>query len=116
MKIDLQARGFVLTPALAEAVRREAYELDGIVGNRAVRLQVRLFDVNAGKGGVDKGCLVATRMGQVHRATVARSVDTDLYKAISTAFAKLVRGILAASDRERALRRSRRTSALADFS
>ncbi|MBN8280778.1 MAG: HPF/RaiA family ribosome-associated protein, partial [Gammaproteobacteria bacterium] len=62
MDFDLQARGFTLTPALAAAARQEARALARLAGDRFLRLQVRLFDVNGRKGGVDKGCLVAARL------------------------------------------------------
>lgn len=105
MQIDLQARGFTLTPALAAAVKREAAALAALLGDRAVWLQVRLFDVNSSKGGVDKGCLVAARIGRLRRISVATSIDNDLYRAIPAAFHKLQRAALAASQREHTLRR-----------
>lgn len=117
MRIDIQARGFNLTPALAAAVRREACELNGLLGDYPVRLQVRIFDVNSVKGGVDKGCLVAARIRRLRRIFVATSVDTDLYRAISAAFDKLLRAVVAARHRERTLRRERGDSAhVGDFS
>ena len=117
MHIDIQARGFNLTPALAAAVRREACELNGLLGDSAVRLQVRLFDVNSVKGGIDKGCLVAARTGRPRRISVASSVDTDLYRAISAAFDRLFHTVVAARHRERTLRRERGAWAHAqDFS
>jgi ribosome-associated translation inhibitor RaiA len=105
MQLDLQARGFTLTPALAAAVEREASALAALLGNRAVWLQVRLFDVNSTKGGIDKGCLVSTRIGRRRRISVASSIQGDLYRAIPAAFDKLRRAVLAASHREHTLRR-----------
>lgn len=110
MHIDLQARGFTLTPALAAAVNHEASALSALLGNRAVWLQVRLFDVNSIKGGIDKGCLVAARVGRLRRISVASSIDGDLYRAIPAAFAKLQRSALAANHREHTLRRRERAA------
>ena len=105
MDIDLQARGFTLTPALAAAARREAGTLARLAGDRLLRLQVRLFDVNGSKGGVDKGCLVAARVGRLRRITVASSIDSDLYRAIPAAFEKLRRALVGASNRVQGRRR-----------
>lgn len=110
MHIDLHARGFTLTPALAAAVNREAFALSALLGNRAVWFQVRLFDVNSIKGGIDKGCLVAVRIGRLRRISVATSIDSDLYRAIPAAFEKLQRAALAANHREHTLRRRERAA------
>jgi ribosome-associated translation inhibitor RaiA len=110
MQVDLQARGFTLTPALAGAVNREAAALAAILGDRPVWLQVRLFDVNSTKGGIDKGCLVAARIGRLRRISVATSIDGDLYRAIPAAFAKLQRAALAANRREHTRRRRERAA------
>lgn len=104
MQIDLQARGLTLTPALATAVHREASELTDLLGNRSEWLQVRLFDVNSTKGGIDKGCLVAVRIGRLRRISVATSIERELYRAIPAAFETLLRAVLAANYREHALR------------
>jgi hypothetical protein len=108
MQIDVQARGFTLTRALAAAVQREAAELAAIVGGRSAWLQVRLFDVNSAKGGIDKGCLVTVRIGRLRRTSVASSLDADLYRAIPAGFDKLRRAVLGATRRTQALRRRER--------
>ena len=110
MRIDLQARGFTLTSGLAAAVNREAAALAVRLGDRALWLQVRLFDVNSNKGGIDKGCLIAARIGRFRRIAVATSIDRDLYRAIPAAFEKLQRAALAASHREHKLRRRERAT------
>jgi hypothetical protein len=114
MQIDLQARGFTLTPALAAAVNREASALAALLCSRDLWIQVRLFDVNGTKGGIDKGCLVAARIRRLQRISVATSIDGDLYRAIPAAFEKVRRAALTASHRERSLRR--REPAAASFS
>lgn len=112
MQLDLQARGFTLTPTLAAAVQCEATALCNLLGARAVWVQVRLFDVNSTKGGIDKGCLVSTRIGRRRRIAVASSIHGDLYRAIPSAFDKLRRAVLAASHRENALRRRERAAGI----
>jgi putative sigma-54 modulation protein len=103
MNLDIQARGFTLTKALRAAVRRETEQLSGM--DRCHRLQVRLFDVNGTRGGVDKGCLVTLQMNREKRVLVASVLDADLYRAIPTAFDKLRHALTAAARRTRALRR-----------
>jgi ribosome-associated translation inhibitor RaiA len=105
MHIDIQARQLVLTTTLTDAVRREAHALGSRLGPRHLRLQVRLFDVNGTRGGLDKGCLVAARAGRGRRMLVASSLDTDLYRAIREAFDKLNRGVRGTIGRARTLRR-----------
>lgn len=108
MNVDVQARGFTLTPALEAAVRRELRALDAPKSSN--RLQVRLFDVNGARGGIDKGCLVTLSLAGERRAIVATEFDADLYRAIPAAFDKLHRAIAQGSRRTRTLRR--RTSLL----
>lgn len=103
MNIDLQARGFPLTEAIEAAIRRETAQLSDIDG--AQRLQVRLFDVNGTRGGIDKGCLVTLHLSREKRVLVATELDSDLYRAIPAAFDKLRRALASAVRRTRVLRR-----------
>lgn len=109
MNLDLQARGFILTPALEAAVRRELRTLTSLDG--ASWLQVRLFDVNGARGGIDKGCLVTLHLSGERRVLVATELDADLYRAIPAAFDKLRRAVGQTAHRTRTLRR--RPSSLA---
>ena len=103
MNIDVQARGFSLTEAIQDAIHRETAQLAGVDG--AHRLQVRLFDVNGKRGGVDKGCLVTLHLSRDKKVVAATALDSDLYRAIPSAFSKLRRGLGAALRRARVLRR-----------
>lgn len=103
MNLDIQARGFTLTEGLLAAVRRESSQFSGL--EDAQRLQVRLFDVNGTRGGIDKGCLVTLHLTGDKRALVATDLDSDLYRAIPAAFDKLRRALDAAVRRTRSLRR-----------
>ena len=105
MHIDIQARGFTLTPALAAAVRRAARCAADRTGDDLLSLRVRLFDVNGVRGGVDKGCIVAARIGRLRRTTITTSFSNDLYRAIASAFGKLERRLLASTHRAHTLRR-----------
>ena len=92
MHIDVHSRGFSLSRALQTAVESEAREY-AIRSPRAIAgVRIRLFDTNGPRGGNDKVCLVQARLGQGHKSVVASHVDSDLYRAIAAAFAKLKRG------------------------
>jgi ribosome-associated translation inhibitor RaiA len=106
MKTDVQSRGFSLTPALRDAVEVQAEGYAAQFARRLRSLQVRLFDVNGTRGGLDKGCLAYARLGNGRTVVVASDVDSDLYRAIASAFAKLVRGTRTAVGRRRASRRT----------
>jgi len=103
MNIDVQARGFTLTEALRAAIRRETADLSSL--ESCQRLQVRLFDVNGTRGGIDKGCLVTLYLSGEKRVLVATELDADLYRAIPAAFGKLRHALGAAARRSRTLRR-----------
>lgn len=103
MNLDLQARGFTLTPALRAAVRHELDHLPAACSGG--RLQVRLFDVNGLRGGIDKGCLITLHLARERRSLVVTGFDSDLYRAIPAAFDKLRRTLQAASRRTRRLQR-----------
>lgn len=117
MKIDLQARNFALTEALRETVENEARRYHAEFAERPQTLNVRLFDVNGVRHGIDKGCLISARIGSCKSTVVASGIDSDLYRAIATAFTRLVRGTRHTLNRNRRLRRSvPRTAALASAS
>jgi putative sigma-54 modulation protein len=92
MYIDVQSRGFSLTKALQTAVEGEARDYAIRSPNSLAGLRVRLFDTNGPRGGSDKVCLLEARLRKRRRSIVASHVDSDLYRAIAAAFAKLERG------------------------
>jgi ribosome-associated translation inhibitor RaiA len=106
MKIDIQARNFSLTEALRDAVEAEARRYHAEFAERPQALSVRLFDVNGIRHGIDKGCLVSARVGSFKSTVVASGIDSDLYRAITAAFARLTRGTRQSLNRSRQLRRT----------
>jgi putative sigma-54 modulation protein len=104
MRADIQSRGFSLTPALRGAVNGATRAYEARFPKLAAKLQVRLFDVNADRGGIDKGCLVHARVGRRGIFVVASDLDADLYRAIAAAFEKLERGTHRVLARERSTR------------
>lgn len=105
MKIDVQARRFVLTDALRDAVHHEIARLAQASGPRITRLSVRLFDVNGTRGGLDKGCLVHAHFDD-GLSIVGTDVGSDLYRSIGAAFDKLLRSRRSSVSRRQARRRS----------
>ena len=107
MHIDVQSRGFSLSRALQSAVEGEAreYAIHSPKGIAGVR--VRLFDTNGPRGGNDKVCLVQAQLSGISRSVVASHVDSDLYRAIAAAFAKLKRGTRSLLASRQARRRAR---------
>jgi len=89
MHLDIQARGFSLTEFLLGAVEERAEDFRSAFPNLNPQIQVRLFDVNGNRGGVDKGCLLHARLGRGRRTVVVSDVDRDMYRAIAAAFARL---------------------------
>lgn len=106
MKIDIQARSFSLTDSLRATVLNEARQYQTEFPDKLHSLNVRLFDINGVRGGVDKGCLVFARIGRRQATVVATEIDSDLYRAITTAFARLNRGTRHSLNRNRRLRRT----------
>jgi putative sigma-54 modulation protein len=104
MRTDIQSRGFSLTAAMRAAVDSEAQDFALRFPKLTANLQVRLFDVNGRRGGIDKGCLVHVRVGQSRMVVVASDLDTNLYRAITAAFEKLERGTQTVLGRGRAQR------------
>jgi ribosome-associated translation inhibitor RaiA len=113
MQIDIQARQFSLTEALRNTVEAEARQYEADFADRLHSLNVRLFDVNGTKGGIDKGCLLFARIGRGQATVVASGIDSDMYRAIAAAFSRLARGTRHSLDRNRRVRRPGRGAAAA---
>lgn len=105
MHIDIQSRGFSLSRALQSAVEGEAHEYASRSPRSVAGVRIRLFDTNGPRGGSDKVCLVQARLGKRRKSIIASHVDSDLYRAIATAFAKLQRGTRAVLGARKARRR-----------
>lgn len=104
MKTDIQSRGFTLTDALKASVDAHAAHYRSHFPRLNPGITVRLFDINGTRGGPDKGCLVHVNLGRDGTELVASSVDSDLYLAISSAFAKATRSTSAVTRRHREYR------------
>lgn len=93
MRIDIQARGFALSPALREhAERRLRFALGAAVA-RVTTLAVRLTDENGPRSGIDKRCTVRALLPGAS-PVVIEEVDSDLYVAIDRAADRVGRTVL----------------------
>lgn len=106
MQTDIKARGFILTPALTLAVTRAASAFDKQFPELSARIHVRMFDMNASKGGLDKCCQVHLHLPHTNTCAVASAVDSDLYRAIHLAFVRLARNTQTKLSRRAARRAS----------
>ena len=90
MLIEIRSIGFPLTDAIKRHVESRAAAALGPVEGRVLNVAVRVEDVNADRGGVDKRCsLVATLRGR--RVAVAEGLHADLYVAVDEAASRLRR-------------------------
>lgn len=90
MLINTRSRGFPLTDAIIRHVEAKVESALGPFARRIVNVTVRVEDVNADRGGIDKRCsiVVALRSGQTE---VAEAVAADLYDAIDEAARRIRR-------------------------
>lgn len=104
MKVDVQTRGFTLTPPLRAAIDLEIHELRDRFGAALHEIKVRTFDVNGPRGGADKGCLLQARFAG-GGVVVCSDLDEDLYRSVARAFGRLAASAESKLRRARELRR-----------
>jgi putative sigma-54 modulation protein len=84
MLIATRSMGFSLTEAIRRHVESRVEAALGPVARWTVSVTVRLADVNADRGGVDKRCQLVASLRR-HGVVVAEATDADLYAAIDEA-------------------------------
>ncbi len=92
MIIDTRGIGFVPTDAIVRHVESRAAAALMAFTNRMLKATVRLVDVNADHGGIDKRCRIVVALRR-RRIGVAEAMDADWYRAIDLAFGKLHRAV-----------------------
>ena len=90
MYIDTRAIGFPLTDAIRRAAESRTRSALAPVRRWITAVTVRLHDVNAGRGGVDKRCRIVVALRR-RGAVVAEATKVDLYTAIDSATGRLRR-------------------------
>lgn len=104
MNIDIQSRDFALSSGLRTTITARVVEFASTFRRGVRRLAVRVYDTNGTRGGPDKACTVVADLVD-GRVVVSSEIDTDLYRAIPRAFAKLRHGTRIARQQKRARRR-----------
>ena len=81
MHIDIQARGFHLTPPILEMVQQRIVSMLRARHEGIKRIVVRLGDINGPRGGEDKSCRIRISMPG-NKDIFVEDVEPDLYTAI----------------------------------
>ncbi len=84
MHIDIQSRGFALTPALRSHVDRKLRLALGATRPEVLRISVRLGDDNGPRGGSDMHCRVRVSLAGAPDIVI-EDRETDLYVAVDRA-------------------------------
>ena len=104
MLIDVRAIGFGLTDALQRYVEHRVESALGSLAHHVMKATVRLEDVNAGRGGIDKRCGVTVALRR-NRTVIAEAVNVDMYAAIDAAVTRARNAVVRRLTRTTRLRR-----------
>jgi len=106
MLIDIRTIGFSPTEAIRRHAESRVTAALGWARHAIGRVTVRLDDINAGHGGIDKRCrIVAEPRRRGQQLIVADVVSSDLYAAIDEAASRLRQVARRRLERHRALER-----------
>ena len=92
MLVETRAISFPLTDAIERHVEARLASALGPFSRWVLKATVRLDDINADHGGVDKRCGIVVALRQ-HGVQVAGAIDTDLYRAIDEASSRIRRSV-----------------------
>jgi ribosome-associated translation inhibitor RaiA len=92
MLIDIRCFGFPLTDAIRRHVEARVESALATSSRQVLRVTVRLDDVNAGRGGIDKRCRVVVALRR-DRTFAADAVRENLYDAVDRAARKARVGV-----------------------
>lgn len=104
MRVDIQALSFELTAPLVAHIEHRVTDALRSTSRQVTGVTVRIADINANRGGVDKLCRVAVCLRGLNTA-MASAVDADMYAAIDLAAIRLRRVVSERLDRVRRLAR-----------
>jgi ribosomal subunit interface protein len=102
--MDICSLNFDLTPAISDHAAMRVEGATRLAADFMAGVMVRLWDVNAQRGGVDKACRIVVWLPG-RSTVVAEAVDRDLYVAIDLAAARMKRALHRHVDRRQTLRR-----------
>ena len=90
MLINTRSLGFPLTDAIVRHVEARIEAALGAFARRILKVTVRVEDVNADRGGIDKRCSIVVALRPSH-VEIAEAVEADLYVAIDEAARRIRR-------------------------
>ena len=90
MNVTIHSSGFEATAAIEEYVRHRLSVAFGRITAPIRRVTVRMSDINADKGGVDKRCQVQVQIVRVADVLI-EDTHSDMYLAISRAVDRAAR-------------------------
>jgi ribosome-associated translation inhibitor RaiA len=116
MVIDTRSMGFALTDAILRHVEARVGAGLGPFTRWILKVTVRLEDVNADRGGVDKRCSIVVALRR-HGVEIAEAINADLYAAVDEATSRTRRSVIRAAKRHmtRDRRDPQRPGALVTF-
>lgn len=100
MDVQMVAQEFSLTPSLRGHLLRRLHLAFAHAHDRAMRVVVRLRDLNGPRGGQDKLCQVSITMPG-RPALVIREVHADMYAAIDLAVKRAAYSAMRIAERMR---------------
>ncbi len=92
MQIELQARGFDLTPGLRDYITRRLTQTLAHIRDDVRKVVVRISDDNGPRHGIDKRCLVRVAL-HGRKDVVVQDINGDMYTAISHAFVRAAHSV-----------------------
>lgn len=93
MIVDIRGQGFMVTPALAEHVRRRLGFVLTRHSDRIQRIAVRFGDANGTRGEIDKSCRIQVHLTDAQVAAITH-VGADLYAVIDRAVDRVGRVVV----------------------
>jgi ribosome-associated translation inhibitor RaiA len=104
MRINIQARGFMLTEGLRDHAERRMRFALGASSGRLRSLVMQLADENGPRGGVDKRCTIRASLPGAP-PVIIEQLEADLYVAIDRAADRAARAVSRRLERASAGRR-----------
>jgi putative sigma-54 modulation protein len=92
MQIDIQFRGFELTPDLREHTDRRARLALARMADRVQRVAITVNDVNGPRGGADKHCIIVVSLSSLSDVVV-EDIAQDLRAVLDRSLARAARSV-----------------------
>jgi ribosomal subunit interface protein len=100
MQFDIHAPKIGTTESLSDHIERRMHAALGQFEHRISTVDVKIQDLTAGRGGVDKSCSVFVHLKRAG-VVMAQEVQSDMYAAVSLAADKIKHAVGHKLDRRR---------------